>query len=52
MGNSKSRLRKDLLFLDTTDRVTVGTRAVVVHEDTAAVEVEAAGAEAVVAARA
>ena len=39
MGNSKSRLRKALLFLDTTNRVPVGTVAAA-HGDIAAVEVE------------
>ena len=40
----KSRLRKDLLFLDAADRVPVRTVVAVVHADTAAVEVEGVGA--------
>lgn len=46
MGNSKSRLRKDLLFLYATDRVPVRT-AVVVHVDIAAAEEEGVGVVAV-----
>jgi hypothetical protein len=46
MGNSKSRLRKALLFLDTTDRVPVST-GVVEQIDIAAVEAEAVGVVAV-----
>ena len=42
-GNSKSRYRKDLLFLDTADRLTERTGVVDVHIDTAAIEVEGAG---------
>ena len=46
MGNSKSRLRKDLLFLDTTDRVPVRAEEVV-HTDKAAVEAKVVGVAAV-----
>jgi hypothetical protein len=42
-GNSKSTLRRDLLLLDTTDRVPVCTAVVVAHSDIAAAEAEAAG---------
>ena len=46
MGNSKSRLRKALLFLYTTDREP-GRTAVVAQADTAAVETKEEGAGAV-----
>ena len=42
-GNSKSRYRKDLLFLDATDRVPVRTEVEQVHTDKAAVDAEAVG---------
>ena len=48
MGNSKSRLRKALLFLDTTDRVPDRTAAVA-HSGTDAEVEEAVGVAGVVA---
>ena len=45
METSKSRYRKDLLFLDTTDRVPVCTEVVVAHF---AIKVEVIGSEEVV----
>lgn len=45
--SQNSRYRKDLLFLDTTDRVPACTGAAVVHTDTAAVEEEEIGMGAV-----
>ena len=47
MGNSKSRYRKDLLFLDAAKRIPVRTEAVV-HADKDAAEVEAVGVVAAV----
>ena len=43
LGNSKSTLRRDLLFLDATDRVPARAAVAAEHADIAAVDAEAAG---------
>jgi hypothetical protein len=43
MGNSKSSLRRDLLFLDAADRIPARTAVAEVHADIAAAEVEVDG---------